>query len=217
MFDLPKSTEFKRRIPKQKFYENMKITSAIRQIFVEQIKTIYWQNKIAATTLNLAEGANVTEIEIFRIQLHQQNLDETVLRQIDKCVPYHILFLLEYEDNYQAWIGYKEGVNSNNTIFKINRYYCTGWMSLEKIPLKLAGLNLDIVYENFVRQIAGEQLQTNTTESIKESVTKDEKRQQLKKQIDSLTNKIRKEKQFNKQVELNVELKKFKKELENLS
>ena len=60
MLDLPKSTEFNRRIPKQKFYENLTVTPAMKKIFTEQIKMIYWRNKLAASTLNIAAGEQVT-------------------------------------------------------------------------------------------------------------------------------------------------------------
>ena len=103
MLALPKSTEFNRRIPKQKFYENLTVSPALKRIFVEQIKVIWWRNKIAPTTMNLAAGETVTEIEVFEICLSAPQLDEAILRQIDKEIPYHILFLLEYEGKYQAW------------------------------------------------------------------------------------------------------------------
>ena len=35
MLALPRSTEFNKRIPKQRFYENMQITPALRKYFVE--------------------------------------------------------------------------------------------------------------------------------------------------------------------------------------
>ncbi|MCD8076028.1 MAG: DUF4391 domain-containing protein [Lachnospiraceae bacterium] len=165
MIGLPKSTEFNKRIPKQKFYENLTVTPALKTAFKEQIKVIYWRNKIAVTTMNLAPGTTVTELEVFEIKLNTGNLDEAVLRQIDKEIPYHILFLLEYEGKYQAWIRYKEASQSGNSAFK---------------------------------------------------VTRSEKRKQLQKQIDALQAKIRKEKQLNKQMQMNVELKKLKKELEVL-
>ena len=95
MLGLPKSTEFNKRIPKQKFYENIAVTPAMKKAFVEQIKIIYWRNKIATTTLNLAAGEQVTEIEVFEVRLSAPKLDESVLRQIDREIPYHILFLLE--------------------------------------------------------------------------------------------------------------------------
>ena len=216
MLGLPKSTEFDRRIPKQKFYENLTVTPEIKRILVEQIKTIYWRNKIAPTTLNLAEGKVVTEIEIFEIRLEEAKLDEAVLRQIDKEVPYHIVFLLEHGGKYQAWTAYKEAVSSGNNAFKVGTYYHTDWLTEEDMSIKIDGLDIDKVYENFVRQIAGDALKTDKQESLQEAVQRDEKRQELKKQIARLQTKVRREKQLNKQMQLNAELKRIKNELENI-
>ncbi len=215
MIGLPKTTEFNKRIPKQKFYENMDIFPVLKKVFVEQVKIIYWRNKIAASTTNLAAGSHVTEIEVFEVHLNSPVLDNSLLRQIDKEISYHILFLLEYEGKYQAWIGYKEAAASGNKAFKVNGYYHTEWLTEDELPLKLEGLNVDAVYENFVRQIAGDKLKTEDAgETIKESVARDEQKQALQKQIATLQAKIRKEKQLNKQMQMNTELKKLKKELE---
>ncbi len=215
MIGLPKTTEFNKRIPKQKFYENMDISPALKKIFVEQVRIIYWKNKIAASTTNLAAGTDVTELEVFEVRLSSPVLDDSLLRQIDKEIPYHILFLLEYRGKYQAWIGYKEAAASGNKAFKVNGYYHTEWLVEDELPLKLEGLNVDAVYENFVRQIAGDKLKTEAAgESLKESVARDEQKQALQKQIATLQAKIRKEKQLNKQMQMNRELKKLKKELE---
>lgn len=217
MLGLPKTTEFNKRIPKQKFYENMDISPALKKVFVEQVKTIYWKNKIASTTTNLAVGNDVTELEVFEIRLNTKILDDALLRQIDREIPYHILFLLEYQGNYQAWIGYKEAALSGTKAFKVNGYYHTEWLDLEHLPLKMKGFNVDEVYENFVRQIAGDKLKTDTIdESLKEAVARDEQRQVLQKKMASLQAKIRKEKQLNKQMQLNAELKKLKREMELL-
>lgn len=215
MIGLPKTTEFNKRIPKQKFYENMDISPALKKIFVEQVRIIYWKNKIAASTTNLAAGTDVTELEVFEVRLNSPVLDDSLLRQIDKEIPYHILFLLEYQGKYQAWIGYKEAAASGNKAFKVNGYYHTEWLAEDELSLKLEGLNVDAVYENFVRQIAGDKLKTEAAgESLKESVARDEQKQALQKQIATLQAKIRKEKQLNKQMQMNTELKKLKKELE---
>lgn len=97
MLGLPERTEFNKRIPKQKFYENMDVSPALKRVFVEQIRIIYWRNKLATTTMNIAAGETVTEIEVFEIRLQEGQLEESVLRQIDREIPYHILFLLTYE------------------------------------------------------------------------------------------------------------------------
>ena len=57
MLGLPKTTEFNKRIPKQKFYDNLTVTPALKKVFIDQIKTIYLRNKIAASTTNLYQDA----------------------------------------------------------------------------------------------------------------------------------------------------------------
>lgn len=217
MLGFPKTTEFNKRIPKQKFYENIQVTPAIKRSFVEQIKVIYWKNKITTTTVNLAEGKDVTELEVFEILLNGNELDEAVLKQIDREIPYHILFVLKNENRCKAVIGFKEVLTSGNNAFKVNRYYQTDWIPEEELTLKLEGLSLDAVYENLVRQIAGDTLtQGEAGESLRDSAKRDEEMQVLKKQIEKLQIKIRKEKQLNVQIQLNAEIKALKNKLADI-
>ena len=214
----PQATEFNKRIPKQKFYENLDVSPALHRMFVDQIKLVYWRNKLAASTLNIAAGESVTEIEVFEVRLNDPQLDEAVLKQIDKEIPYHILFILTCDiltcdGKAQAWIGYKEAAASGSSAFKVSRYYHTDWIPEDELHLCLDGLNMDAVYESLVRQIAGDKLQTDSGESLKESVERDEKKKQLEKQIAVLENKMNKEKQLNRRMEMNAELKKLRKEL----
>ena len=217
MLDFPKSTEFNKRIPKQKFYENIDITPALKRVFVEQIRLIYWQNKLAATTLNLAAGETVNEIEVLEVRLNAPQLDEAVLRQIDREIPYHILFILTCDGKAQVWIGYKEAAASGSNAFKVSRYFHTDWVTANELQFRVDGLNMDAVYENLVRQIAGDALQADSGESLQASVERDEKRRQLEKQIAALESKMRKEKQLNRRMEINTDLKRLRKEQELLS
>lgn len=214
MLGLPQSTEFNKRIPKQKFYEHITVSPALKKSFVDQIRMIYWRNKVAETTVNLAPGTIVDEVEVFEIKLNSASLDEAVLRQIDREISYHIIFLLEYEGKLQAWTAYKEKTPTANAVFKVGKYYHTEWMTEAELPIRIDGLNLDAVYENFVRQIAGDALKADSGESLKASVERDEKKKQLEKQIAVLENKMRREKQLNRQMEMNAELKQLKKEWE---
>ena len=212
----PQATEFNKRIPKQKFYENLDISPALRRVFVDQIRLVYWRNKLAASTLNIAAGEAVAEIEVFEVRLNEPQLDEAVLKQIDKEIPYHILFILTCDGKAQAWIGYKEAAASGSNAFKVSRYYHTDWMLEDELHLSIDGLNIDAVYESLVRQIAGDKLQTDSGESLKESVVRDEKKKQLEKQISTLENKMKKEKQLNRRMQMNAELKRLGKEMKKL-
>jgi hypothetical protein len=216
MIELPQGTAFNRRIPKQKFYENLSVNAELKRIFIEQINVIYWRNKISPNTVNIAAGEAVSEIEVIEIRLNQNSLDKRVLQLIDREVPYHILFLLMYEEQVQAWIGYKEQSQGGTTAFKAGTYYSTEWLSANELSLRLDGLNMDAVYEGFIRQIAKGRLDGTPGGDIKDAVARDERRQKLQKEITALENKVHREKQFNKQVELNSELKRLQKELEDL-
>lgn len=216
MMNFPKTTAFNRRIPKQKFYSNLSVSPQMKRIFVEQIATINWANKLAPTTLNVKNGEKVTEIEVFHLMLNQKSLDERVLQLIDKEIPYHILFVLEYEGQIQIWIGYKEESQTRSETFKVNRYYQTDWMTKDKIHFEIDGLNMDALYEGFIKQIAGDNLTINTNESVGIAILRSEEKEKLEKQISAIQKKLYREKQFNRQVQQNAELKVLRNKLEEL-
>lgn len=214
MLNLLKSTEFNKRIPKKKFYEQLEVTPEIKRIFVDQIKNIIWRNKIAASTVNIAAGHDVTEIEVIEVQLNQKELDTKALKLIDQGIPYHIVFVLHMENVIQIWTAYKQ--EKTPGAFKVDRYFHTDWMNEGEWALELNGLNLDQVYESIVRKIAGDELNTDPEETLQESVKKAKKINELEAKITKLQTKMRKEKQFNKKVKINDEIKGLKAELSKI-
>ena len=231
-FNLPESTTFDRRVPKQKFYGNLAVSAALKRSFIDEIKTVWWRNKLAADTLNLARGATVTEIEVFEIELANGELNEDILRQMDRLIPYHLLFVLTSADRAQAWIGYKEASAAGENAFKVSRYYHTDWIPREALRFTLSGLTLDKVYENLVRNIhaasqpapigrdglraVGEaEAAWRDDLPISANIARDAARARLEKQIAALEAKMRREKQLNRKMELNAEFKRLRKELES--
>lgn len=209
MLGLPDRTEFNKRIPKQKFYEHMELPATLKRVFVEQIRMVWWRNKLAATTVNIAAGDVVTEIEVIEVCLQQPRLEEAILRQMDREIPYHILFLLTCEGKEQAWIGYKEAT-AGGAAFKVSRYYHTDWVPEGSLRFSIGGLNMDAVYASLVRQIAGDALPSEQGETLQASVARGEAKQQLERRIAALEAKVRKEKQLNRRMEYNAELKLLK-------
>ena len=180
-------------------------------MFVEQIKLIHWRNKLAESTLNIAPGQAVTEIEVIEIKLTQPQLDEAVLRQIDKEIPYHILFVLSYGNKVQAWTGYKEAAESGKKAFKVNKYYHTEWMLEDELILDIEGLNMDAVWDNFIIQIGGVELEQGN--DLAEQIAVDERKEKLIKEIEKLEKQARNEKQPNKKFELAQKVKALKEKL----
>ncbi len=166
--------------------------------------------------MNVAAGEYVSEIQVIVIRLNQPRLDKRVLQLIDREIPYYILFLLMYEEQVQAWIGYNEQNQGGASTFGPRAYFNTDWMPVDELSLRLDGLDMDAVYEGFIRQIAKERLENKPGGDLKDAVVRDEHRQKLLKEIAALENKVRREKQFNIQVAFNGELKRLKKELGEL-
>lgn len=206
MLGLPKTTEFNKRIPKKKFYEQLEVTPEIKRVFVDQIKNIIWRNKIAPSTANIAAGEKVNEIEVFEVQLAFKDLDEKVLKLIDQGIPYHIVFVLHHEKQIQIWTAFKEAKNKEETAYKVAAYYHTDWMPEDSFSLDLKGINMDQVYESLVREIACDSLLGNEEESLEESIDRTNEIKSLKKKINLLKEKARKEKQANKRFKINDEL-----------
>lgn len=215
MLGFPQTTEFNKRIPKQKFYENMEVSPALKRVFVEQIKLIHWRNKLAVSTMNIAPGGTVTEIEVIEIKLAQQQLNEAVLKQIDKVIPYHILFILSFDGKVQAWTGYKEATEGGNKAYKVNKYYHTDWMPQDELNLKIEGLNMDTVWENLIIQVGG--VEVGQGKSLDEQIQLDEQKAKLQKEIEKLEKQARNEKQPNKKFQLAQQAKVLKKQLDEIS
>lgn len=97
MLGLLKSTEFNRFIPKQKYYKDLYTQKSIpdkaKNYFENQIKSITWENKIDSTTTNIAKGIFVEEIDVFRVELYDYKIDNSVIYILLMKI-YHIIFCL---------------------------------------------------------------------------------------------------------------------------
>ena len=207
MLLFPASTAFGRRIPKQKFYQNLDVSTEVKRLFIEQVKLITWANKLSAQTMNLAPGQAVQEIEVFRIRMAGDALDSRVLNLMDKQIPYHLLFVLERPDGKcQLSVTYKEASQNGGSAFQLRQNYHTAWQTPEELTLNLTGLNMDVLYEGIVRQIAGDALAAPKTETLQAAVEQAQAREKLQKQIDQLKSRMRKEKQLAKQMEIRREI-----------
>lgn len=211
MFDFPVSTLVDKRITKEKLYEHIDTTATIKKVFIEQVKSIRWLHKIAETTINIAKGVDVEEIEIFHIVVKNQDINNCIFTQIDKVIPYNNVYLLEFENTYKLKIGFRHK-NESGTAFKVDRYYETEWLPENKSSLELIGLNLDKVYENMIRQIAGESIAFNTG-NLTEDILRAEQENKITKEIARLEKQARVEKQPKKKFELVSRIAKLKKEV----
>ena len=208
MLSLPKSTEFNKRIPKQKFYDNLDISPTLKKAFIQQIQAVYWRNKLAPATMNISAGKQVTELEVFEIVLTSQEVNEAVLRQIDREIPYHILFILTFGNKSRFAVSYTEPTESGKNAFQVGRYFWGSWVECDKLSVQLNGLDLDTVLENMIREIGN--IHVTEGNSLGQQIEVNAQREKLEKEIERLERLARKEVQPRKKYELVKRIKELK-------
>ncbi|GAA4724062.1 DUF4391 domain-containing protein [Brevibacillus fulvus] len=215
MFQLPSSTLVNRKIPKNKFYEKLHANQHLKELFTEQVESILWKHKLSKETIRLDPKDDIEEIQIFEIHLKEQTYSLDLLRSIDKAIPYPILHVLMVEDQAKLAIAYKERNQTDDNRSVIRSYHETDWQPVESIKLDiLQGLDLKAVYENIIRQL----LPIKVKPEIELTAVLERQAQidKLTQECQRLESRIRAEKQFNKKVELNMELQRKRKELKQL-
>lgn len=202
MFHLPKNTEVNKVIPKNTFdtYTNTKQ----KKSFSDKISRINWSNKIAFDTVNLT-GVDVSEIQVFKIVLKEKTVIKDLLSIVEKAVPYHIIFWIEFEDEYYISTSAKHINPKDENSAVIDYTFYSDWkLTTEneyKIELKN---NLDWIFKNFCDQLKSIDADTK---SISDLVQKQKNNDAILKEIEKLKSEIARCKQFNKKVELNLKLK----------
>ncbi|MCB0745649.1 MAG: DUF4391 domain-containing protein, partial [Ignavibacteriae bacterium] len=124
IFNLPPSTIKNKSIPKNAFYEYT--NSKQQQLFVDYIDKIKWANNLSVETLNL-DGNDVKEIQVFDVILKEKKQIDTILKIIEKSVPYHIIFIISFEKEVMLATSQKHNnpVNENNAV--IDWMFETDW------------------------------------------------------------------------------------------
>ena len=212
----PKQAAFGRVLPKNKIYEYSGATPAIREMFVRQVEQIVWQYKLAPETINLASRPGVPELQIFAIHLKTPALSHEVLRCIDSAVQFPIIFELTFEDKTQVVAAFKRPSESDSNRWVVSEYFSTQWMRNDnaRVAMPLA-LDLGVLYERLLERLIPLTLRQN--ETLAELVTRVEDLRLKENEVQKITSKLAKEKQFNRKVEINAQLRLIRQELENLT
>jgi len=219
LYNYPKQAHFGKMIAKSKIYEHANLTTAVKDKFVSQIDKITWQYKLASATINLQATSSVPEIQIFDIRLKGNTLDESLLKIIDKAIPFPIFYQIYRGNEVKVKAAYKRPSDADKSKWVVESYFESEWVETDtaKEPLPLA-LDLGKLYEQMMKALLPKELvETGTQTAIKEQVAFIEQIKAKEKAYEKLKSKRDREKQFNRKTELNKELKNLKKEIEMLS
>jgi hypothetical protein len=112
----------------------------VQRLFVDQISRIVWQYKLAPETTNLAARPGVPEIQVFHIVLKAGELDESVVRCIDKAISFPIVYEIMDENRVKEMAAYKRPSEADAAKWVVGDYFGTAWQAADtpRIPLPLA-------------------------------------------------------------------------------
>lgn len=202
MLNLPEITELHKPLPKTQIYKKFQFSNSQQTKFDADISRIDIVNEVSLRTIpSIQQGKKINSIYVLSVTLKTKDYDSKNIEKISKIIPQNLVFALQYEEEIQL------------AVF-CEKIFTTSWIHETKAKLDLKGLNFDEVWENIIKQIEGGEWDSNL--SLSENIELKEKKEKLKKQIEVLQAKIRKEKQLNVQMKLNHELKSLKKALEEL-
>ena len=216
LYRFPKAAEFGRGIPKVKIYDHASPGKRVKEFFVRQVEKITWSYKLSPATINLSANDGVEEIQVLTIDLKTDELSLEVLRAIDKAIPSPILFELHHGERTRHSACYKRPSEADHSKWVISEYFQSFWLPRDapRVDLPVA-LDMEALYRTILTSLSPIPLRDH--ESLDHLVSRIESLRSKEREAANLKNRIGREKQFNRQVDLNRDLNRLKTEIEELS
>ncbi len=202
MYGLPQRTEINKPLHKTKVFEKFDLTASQRDSFDADISRMFITHVVAESTIpTIKAGNEIADFYIIEVSLKRREYAPKNIELLAKFIPRKILFVLHFEEKVQLAIHH-------------TKLICSDWQQCDTLNIPLTGLDLDAVWENIVATIGSITVQEGNT--LTEQIKSDEQKTKLQKQIQLLQQKLNKEKQYNKQIEINAEIKRLKKQLNDI-
>lgn len=208
IYQYPARTLVDKLIPKSKFYSEGGANTRVERLFIEQIESIYWANKLSSATMNIESQEDLREVQIFSVNARVEMLDIEIFRYIDKLIPSPIIFEVYFQDKVKVIAAYKRLSQADNSKVVIGDYFQTEWLPIERQNLPLF-LRLNELYEFLISQLLPNK--TNVS-SLADKIKLNQEIAQLETRIKQLEQQLKREKQFNRKAELNINLLKLRDE-----
>lgn len=236
LYDWPRAAAFGRVVPKSKIYEHAGASSALKELFVREVDQIVWSHKLAPETINLAATQSVAEIQVFRILLKASALDNDVLRAIDKAIPYPLIFELSRAGRVRLAAAYKRPSEADSARWVVGDYFDGDWVPEDRprVPLPVA-LDMGALYERLLSPLVAGQTrhavrgmgegpqaplvyETDTAPtSLEARIAQAEAIKAKLREVERIRARLARERQFNKRVAINAELRHARQELERMT
>lgn len=227
LFAYPKHAAFGRVIPKKRIFDAAKPKRRVKDQLTDKVAQLVWQYKLAPESINIASTKTVPEIQIFTVALKQPGMNEDlprdVLHCIDQAIPSRIIFELtaaredhSSPDRIKVAAAYKRASEADHSKWVIGEYFSTEWIpaDAQRTPLPVV-TDLSRLYEEMLRRLIP--ISARQGETLEELTERYQRIAAKERECQKMEAKLHREKQFNRKVEINRELRELKAELNQLS
>lgn len=203
MYGLPSSTEIKKQIPKKAIFAKVNIPAAQRDKFDNDISRIDIVGNISPSTIpSIAEGERIKAFYILTVTLKNKDYDRQNLLLLTKIIPQNMIFAVKFAEETQL------------IAFHTGKLIASDWHDTASLKLLLSGMNLDMVWDNLIKEIG--QIDIENGNSLSEQISINNEKDKIIKKIEALEKKMRTSKQPKRKLEFFEEIKLLKKQLERL-
>lgn len=211
--NFPTSTIVAKNVPKNAFYKRAKPqrSSALRTFLTDAFESILWLYKLHPSTLNIADGQQVHEIDVFYGKIKTMRIDVKLLCEMDMLFPRHTLYIIERDEQIDLMIPPKT-INAQGKITQRGIMEVWEEVDLTTTPLAIVGHDMDMLYGYFLGKLS--QLNTLTEDEYTQAAELRQQQELLTRQYATLDKKIRGEKQFNLKFNMNSDLRKLRQQIE---
>lgn len=209
-FDLPKSAEVNKVIPKNAFHP--RLTADQKTTLTSKVERITWTHVLKPETTNLPAN-EIQEVQVIHVKLRERADLKSLRLAMEKVIPYTLVFWFEFSG--EAFLSsskkHTHAIAEDSSVLDWN--FTSDWFPVDACPytLKLSG-SLDEVAKRLWFDLSGNQYDAAVS-SVSELTEDLAERYRMQREIVHLEQKIRRERQFNKKVQMNLRLVELRRQL----
>ena len=88
----PEKTQLNKILPKAKLMQLAQLSTIARNEINANVDRIIISNVLREDTINIEKGANVKEIDVFKIIVKEKRLSDNLIKELDTAIQMNILY-----------------------------------------------------------------------------------------------------------------------------
>lgn len=226
VLNIPAACKVDNVIYKKVFYENADLSAADKKLFTENIDKITWRYSLKPENCFVKSYRDTVreygEVEIIEAVLTRQAGERRIAEIIMRTIPYPMLLVLQHENQVQLWAAHQRNSQNGSEKNVLEEPAYTAWLDSAELEKLSAALDFQKLrngnfYELYNDMVDGISVFNAHQSGMAEVADGDEarallaQRQATESKIAALRAELKKETQFNRKVELNMEIKRLEK------